>query len=82
MTMSQSYENDFFVNSRPDESISTHNEGTSFTVSVIMSSSTTQSIETEAKKIINLGIPDNESLEDAEKDMEQLTQNSLKDWDE
>jgi hypothetical protein len=31
------------------------------------------------KEIISLGIPDNESIEDFEKDMEQLTSDSIKD---
>lgn len=35
----------------------------------------------ESDKIFSLGIPDNESIEDFEEDMEQLTRNSNKDFE-
>ena len=80
--MSQIFDDDVFLSSRPAEPLSTNNEGTSFTVQIVLITQNTQVTEQESKKIISLGIPDNESLADAENDMEQLTQNSLKDWDD
>lgn len=80
--MSQILEDDIFLTSRPTEPLSTNNEGISFTVQIVLTTQNTQTTEQESKKIISLGIPDNESLIDAENDMEQLTQNSLKDWDD
>jgi len=80
--MNQVFEDDIFLTSHPTEPLSTHNEGISFTVEIILTTQTTQITEQESKQIISLGIPDNESLEDAERDMDQITQNSLKDWDD
>lgn len=80
--MSQTLEDDIFLSSRPTEPLSTNNEGISFTVQIVLTTQNTQTTEQKSKNIISLGISDNESLIDAENDMEQLTQNSLKDWDD
>ena len=34
------------------------------------------------KKVIKLGIPDNESIEDYERDMDAITDQCVRDWDE
>lgn len=60
---------------------STNSEDIEISVQVDLLTESTATQESETQ-IISLGIPDNESLEDAEKDMGLLTKNSIKDWQE
>lgn len=62
-------------------SLSTSNEGTKFDFHVEIMTETTETKESETQ-VFSLGIPKNESLEDFDKDMEQLTQDSIKDWND
>ena len=45
-----------------------------------VSTETTETKETETQ-VFSLEIPENESLEEFDKDMDQLTKESIKDWD-
>lgn len=78
--MNTSSDTTVFLQSEPTKYISTHDKGDSSTVEIVCSSHTTESNQ-EFIQIISLGIPDNETLDEAENDMEQLTQHSLQDWD-
>lgn len=60
---------------------STGNDKIEYILRVEFLTESTKTTESETQ-VFSLGIPDNESLEDAEKDMEQLTKNSIKDWEE
>jgi len=54
-------------------------EDSSFQFDVLMKTTETKKGET---IVYSLGIPDNEPIEDFEKDMEQLTSDSIKDFEE
>lgn len=70
-----------FPQSKPTKRISARNKGNSSTVKVIFSSHTAES-NPEFIQVISLGFPENETLDEAENDIEQLTRNSLQDRDE
>lgn len=61
------------------EPLVTSKKGIKFSIDVVLVPQTVESEGSETKTI-SLGLSENESLADAEKDMEQLTQDSIKDW--
>lgn len=78
LNMSTQYEDGFMSESLLSKPVFIYNDAQS-TIEVILSSSTTQTRQ-DPQEIISLGIPDNEAIDDAERDMDKLTQNALKDW--
>ena len=79
--MSQQYEDTFSIEESALEPALSHHEVTSVTVSIVLSQSTTYQNEEKPNTVISLGIPENESLSDANKDMDRLGQQCFEDMD-
>ena len=62
-------------------SMSTHNEGTKFGFLIEVVAGSTETAQSETQ-VFSLGHPENETLEDFDKQMEQISQNSLENWKE
>ena len=80
--MSQTCEKTFSIEQSPSKPALSHQEVTSFTVNIVLSRSTTHQDKQKSDTIISLGIPENESLDDANKDMDRLAQQFLEDIEE
>ncbi len=63
------------------KSFTTDDDQIPFTIRISFSTPSTHILD-EKSQIASLGIPDNESLEDAEKDMEQFAKNSTSHWED
>ena len=59
----------------------TNDDGVQIHKKFVFSTESTETTESEIHTF-SLGILDNESIEDAEKDMDGLTKNSIKDWED
>ena len=79
--MSQAHEGSFSIKQQISQPILTHNDVTPFTINVVLLSSTTQYTEQNSTKTTMLGIPKNESIDEAEDDMDRLSQRSLEDME-
>lgn len=77
--MSQAHEGSFSIKQQISQPILTHNDVTPFTINVVLLSSTTQYTEQNSTKTTMLDIPKNESIDEAEDDMDRLAQRSLED---
>ena len=52
-----------------------------FSLQIELSTRSTETKESETQ-VFSLGLPKNESLEDFDKDMEQITKDSINDWED
>ena len=77
--MSQAHEGSFSIKQQISQPILTHNDVTPFTINVVLLSSTTQYTKQNSTKTTMLDIPKNESIDEAEDDMDRLSQRSLED---
>jgi len=63
------------------ELVNLHEDGKQQFFEVKRVEQNTQSTQQESDDVISLGIPDNESIEDAHKDMDNIVKNNVKEWD-
>ena len=78
--MSTQLEEEFELSSKPVETIA-HDGNEAFSMEVVFLNTSTQKIEgfTVSKEIVSLGLEENESIEEADKDIDQLTKNIMSD---
>ena len=78
--MSQAHEGSFSIKQQISQPILTHNDVDLHSpLNVVLLSSTTQYTEQNSTKTAMLDIPKNESIDEAEDDMDRLAQRSLED---
>lgn len=66
---------------KDEMSYATGNDEVQFSVSFDLSAQSTYAPDAETQTV-SLGIPDNEPLKDAEKDMDEFTRNSINHWED
>lgn len=76
--MSQSYEKTFSISQASLKPTFSYSNETSI-IKVVLSQSTTQQLGQTVDKIVSLGIAENESIDDANNDMDLLAQQSFED---
>ena len=81
--MSQTSEMTFTITQTPAQPSFTHQDLTPFAANIVLSASITDQLSRTPGKVISLGVPENEPIDDAIRDMDKLTEqsfNDVQDW--